>query len=141
MFICCRGDIKAYTALFSFSLNGFSSNKDKESFLFSSLLSGSISELLGDTNEPLRDLGVVLPGVVMSLGLSMEDLLDLGLEMEDAVALFIGIPLVIKPKVFTPPWPPFDALFNCVGVATTRFLKSSSLVFPPEEDELEVFLP
>ena len=100
MFICCSGDIKAYTALFSLSLNGFSSNKDNESFLFSSLLSGSISELLGDTSEPLRDLGVVLPGVVMSLGLSMEDLRDLGLEMEDVVALFIGIPLVIKPKVF-----------------------------------------
>ena len=127
--------------MFSLSLNGFSSNKDNESFLFSSLLSGSISELLGDTNDPLRDLGVVLPGVVMSLGLSMEDLLDLGLEMEDVVALFIGIPFVIKPNVFTPPWPPFDARFNWVGVATTRFLKSSSFAFPPEDDELEVFLP
>ena len=141
MFICCSGDIKAYTALFSLSLNGFSSNKDNESFRFSSLLSGRMSELLGDTSEPLRDLGVVLPGVVMSLGLSMEDLLDLGLAMEDVAARFIGIPFVIKPKVLTPPVPPFDARFNCVGVATTRFLKSSSFVFPPEEDELDVFLP
>ena len=66
----------------------------------------------------------------------MEERLDLGFEIEEDAFCLIGFPFVINPKEHAS-----DFLFSCVGVATIKLLKSSSFMFPPDDDELELFLP
>ena len=50
--------------------------------------------------------------------------------------LFIGLPFVINPKELTSL--SFEDLFNCTGVATIKLRMSSSFIFPPEDEELDV---